>query len=292
MNPGQGPVGTRRLGVCSWSLRPRTPEELVQSVRACGLSAVQLALDPIRESEQGGGAWGLERTRRALDDAGISILSGMIATIGEDYSTLESIRRTGGVRPGGHWEGNLERAVSCARIARALGLDTVTFHAGFVPENPHDKEFDTMAARVAQIGEVFGECDCAIALETGQESARALMSGFLEAAKPEFQESWGSPWINFDPANMILYGSGDPVAALELLAPSVRQVHIKDALPAQRTGEWGTEVSVGEGAVDWPAFFRVLDEGCADVDLVIEREAGESRVEDVIKARELVRRYL
>ena len=77
-----------RIGVCSWSLRPEGPEDLARKVRACGLDAVQLALDPIRT-----GAWDERATHRALRDYGIAVLSGMIATKGEDYTTLDSIRR-------------------------------------------------------------------------------------------------------------------------------------------------------------------------------------------------------
>ena len=95
--------------------------------------------------------------------------------------------------------------------------------------------------------------------------------------------------VNFDPANLILYGKGDPVAALERLAPSVLQVHIKDALPPARRGEWGIEVPVGEGAIDWPAFLDALAR-CPEVDtLAIEREAGDRRVLDIARAAGLLR---
>ena len=91
-----------RIAVCSWSLQPSSPGELVERVRACGLDAVQLALEPLRS-----GSWNTEETGRLLGDAGIDIVSGMMQMKGEDYSTLESIRETGGVRPGEHWELNL-----------------------------------------------------------------------------------------------------------------------------------------------------------------------------------------
>ena len=79
--------------------------------------------------------------------------------------------------------------------------------------------------------------------------------------------------VNFDPANMILYGMGDPVAALRALEPHVRQVHVKDALPSATPGEWGSEVRAGTGRVDWPAFFAIARE--LGVAFLIEREAGE-----------------
>jgi sugar phosphate isomerase/epimerase len=89
---------------------------------------------------------------------------------------------------------------------------------------------------------------------------------------------------------MILYGQGDPVAALDLLAPHVRMVHIKDAIPSPEPGAWGAEMPVGEGVVDWSSFFGLLHARGLRPDLVIEREAGERRVEDVRTARTLIER--
>jgi sugar phosphate isomerase/epimerase len=87
---------------------------------------------------------------------------------------------------------------------------------------------------------------------------------------------------------MILYGSGDPIQSLRQLAPHVRQVHLKDATPAAIRGEWGSEVPLGEGRVDWAAFFQLLDEiGYAGA-LLIEREAGEDRVADVRAAAQFL----
>ena len=94
--------------------------------------------------------------------------------------------------------------------------------------------------------------------------------------------------VNFDPANMILYGKGDPIDALETLAPFLKQCHIKDATMTREPGTWGMEVTVGTGEVDWPAFFSTL----AKVDFrghcCIEREADEQRVADIRTAREFV----
>jgi sugar phosphate isomerase/epimerase len=89
---------------------------------------------------------------------------------------------------------------------------------------------------------------------------------------------------------MILYGNGDPVEALEMLAPRVMQVHVKDARAARTKGAWGQEVPVGTGEVGWKRFFAVLDRAQPGVDLMIERESGNQRVADVRTAREFLRR--
>ena len=89
--------------------------------------------------------------------------------------------------------------------------------------------------------------------------------------------------VNFDPANMILYDMDDPIEALHLLAPYVRQVHVKDAKRTKVKGQWGEEVIVGTGEVDWIAFVRILAEVDFEGGYIFEREAGDNRVGDIAK---------
>jgi L-ribulose-5-phosphate 3-epimerase len=84
---------------------------------------------------------------------------------------------------------------------------------------------------------------------------------------------------------------GDPVAALRNLMPHVLQVHIKDAVPAATRGNWGEEKPVGQGAVDWPTFFATLRNAGYTGDLVIERESGDDRVQDIRRARDLIEKH-
>jgi len=87
---------------------------------------------------------------------------------------------------------------------------------------------------------------------------------------------------------MILYGKGDPIDALETLAPFLKQCHIKDATITREPGTWGTEVTVGTGEVDWPAFFSTLAKVDFEGHCCIEREADKQRVADIRTAREFV----
>ena len=278
--PADSSKTKRALGVCSWSLLVESPQEVASRARASGARAVQLALDPLRRS-----GTSPEEARRRLEGAGVRILSGMMAMAGEDYSSLESIRRTGGVRPDDTWPENLRAACADAYIARRLGVTLVTFHAGFLPEERRDPERERILARLRELCRVFGREGIRIGLETGQERAATLLEVLEDLDEPGLG-------VNFDPANMILYGMGDPVDALEALAPHVLQIHVKDALPPERPGEWGREVPAGEGAVDWQRFFRVLEARGIDCDLVVEREAGEDRIGDVRRALALVREHL
>src|SRR5229473_1918571 len=103
-------------------------------------------------------------------------------------------------------------------------IPTVKKTVGFVPDD--DSDIDYMAVR----GMVRRVCDYAaknkqtFALETGQEPADSLQHFFIDVNRENLR-------INFDPANMILYGTGDPIEALGVLAEHVVSVHCKD-------GDW------------------------------------------------------
>ncbi|MEO5510085.1 MAG: sugar phosphate isomerase/epimerase family protein [Longimicrobiales bacterium] len=267
-----------RVGVCSWSLRPDSARDLAGKLQDTGLSGVQLALDPLRT-----GAMPAEDVTAAFEPRGIHILSGMMAMDGEDYSTLESIRSTGGIVPDETWEANLGAAAENAKLARELGLTLVTFHAGFVPHEA-GAERSKLIGRLGDLADAFGEQGVDVALETGQESATTLGQLLEELNDRRIG-------VNFDPANMILYGMGDPIAAVRALSPYIRQVHIKDAIATTVPGTWGSEVPAGTGDVPWPDFFRTLHQCDVRCDFLIEREAGESRVDDVRIAGELVERF-
>ncbi len=265
-----------RLAVCSWSLQPTSPQQLIEHLRAIGLSRVQLALDPLRENPA---VWG--ETAALFQQAGITIVSGMFGTVGEDYTSLESIHRTGGLVPDDTWDENWENAQATAELAHQLGLKLVTFHAGFLPHEESDPEFEKLQHRIRLVADVFAAKGIDLAFETGQEEADTLKL---------FLEKLGrvNVGVNFDPANMILYGKGNPIAALRTLASWVKQCHIKDANRTQTPGTWGEEVPSGTGQVDWKQFFAVLREIGFTGHCCIEREAGTQRVVDIVTARKMV----
>jgi L-ribulose-5-phosphate 3-epimerase len=265
-----------RLAVCTWSLQPANPQQLVEQLRRINIPRVQLALDPLRDQPA---VWG--SLPALLKSEGIAVVSGMFGTVGEDYTTMESIRRTGGVLPDETWAANWRNIQATARQAAELGLSLVTFHAGFLPHDPKDPAFDKIRKRITEIARVFAEHKVDLGFETGQETAETLRA---------FLELLGQPnvGVNFDPANMILYDKGDPIAALRTLAPWLKQCHIKDARRTKTPGHWGDEVVAGTGEVSWPDFFATLRQVNFQGFLAIEREAGNQRVDDIRSARQFL----
>jgi L-ribulose-5-phosphate 3-epimerase len=266
-----------RVAVCSWSLRPSSLDDLLAKLAQTGVGRLQIALDPIRANR--GGGW--TDVGRRCADKGVGLVSGMFETVGEDYTTLETIRRTGGVVPDATWGDNWKNIQANAQLARTLGLKLVTFHAGFLPHEPQDPAFAQLQSRLRQIAELFAAHGIALGMETGQETADTLATFLKQLGRKNVG-------VNFDPANMILYGKGEPAEALKTLAPWVRQCHVKDALRTKTPGTWGEEVPVGTGEVGWQRLLPALTMAGFRGALCIEREAGSARVADIRTAREFL----
>lgn len=268
-----------KIGVCSWSLHARNARELSDLLAQTGLNHTQIGLDPLFNNSA---EWkDLAAIFKAHDQW---ILSGMFGCVGEDYSTLESIRRTGGLVPDATWEQNRRVIDQAAKAAAALNLRTVSVHAGFLPEDNTGGRRDKIIERIHYAAGVMQAYGITLILETGQETAQTLVD-FITDVEQAGARNIG---VNFDPANMILYDKGDPIASLKKLQPWVHQVHIKDAVRTKTPGTWGQEVPVGEGEVDWKAFIAQLRSSGFRGGLLIEREAGDERVADVRKAVELL----
>ena len=215
---------------------------------------------------------------RAIE-LGLRITSLICAFPGEDYSSISTIARTVGLVPRGTRNARFREILSIADFARELGVDTVQGHIGFLPEEPTKvREIIDLVKRIAdhlaQHGQFF-------ALETGQESGKALRR-FIEAAGRE------NVRVNFDPANFVLYGSDDPLHALNVLGDLIIGFHCKDGLPPEKDGQLGHEVPLGEGRVDFPKLLAKLKALGYSGPLTIEREfVDEAQQErDVARARD------
>ena len=269
-------IPIERLGVCSWSLRPTSAEDLVATLQGLGVGKVQLALDPVIERPDDFGD-----AIPALRAAGIEPISGMLEAVGEDYSSLDSIKATGGVRPDEHWPATRARAGKVAELAGREGIPLVTMHAGFVPHDAGDPARTVVLDRLRELADLFAAEGVRLGLETGQETAGTLIDALDQLDHP-------SVGVNFDPANMILYDMGDPIDAVRALVPRIVQVHAKDATRTREPGTWGAEVPVGTGDVDWAAFLPIVLGIRPEVNVMIEREAGDRRVADIATARDLL----
>lgn len=188
---------------------------------------------------------------------------------GESYADIPTVVRTIGLVPEATRAGRLAEMIEIADFAKHLGCDTVALHLGFIPEDASEDGFDAIVSVTRQLCEHCAASDQFLHLETGQETAEGLLA-FIAAVACENLK------INFDPANMILYGTGEPIEALKALAPHVRSVHCKDGTWSDQPGvTWGSEVPLGEGDVNMRAYLETLREIGYEGPLTIEREIPE-----------------
>jgi sugar phosphate isomerase/epimerase len=266
-------IGGHDIGVCSWSLKPKDLGELVGHMKELGLGHVQLALRPLLFLDD-------KRKHQELGhlrNAGVTVTSGMIEFPGEDYASIEIIRRTGGYVPDDLWPTRKRLSEQAARLAHEMGVTMVSTHVGFVP-HPGQPGYDEMVGRIGEVAASFKQHGVDLLMETGQERAEELLQFLADLRR----RGAANVFVNFDPANMILYGAGDPIAAVRTLGPHVRHVHVKDGTASTAPGrEWGAEVPFGTGQVDVKAFLSALKSVGYAGPLVIEREAGDDRMGDV-----------
>ncbi len=185
---------------------------------------------------------------------------------GESYADIPTVEQTVGLMPPATRAARLEEMKEISDFARLLQCDVIALHLGFVPHDSSDPGWQEIVAVTRELCDHAAGNGQAVHLETGQETADSLIR-FMDGTERS------NLFVNFDPANMILYGTGEPVAALRQLGQRVHSVHCKDAIWAASPGqEWGREVPFGTGQVDARKFLQALWETGYRGPLTIERE--------------------
>ncbi|HLN32950.1 MAG TPA: sugar phosphate isomerase/epimerase family protein [Gemmataceae bacterium] len=258
------------LGVCSWSLQVKSIPELTKLLGRLGIDVVQIACgDPHHAAWDEG-----ERLPEAARNAAFQMTGAMLGFPGEDYTTPQTIQKTGGFGNPATRTERLERLQWALERTRALGLSDLMLHAGFIPE-PGNGDRKPFLETLGKVSTLAKEKKITIAFETGQETADLLRLTLDELRCPNLK-------VNFDPANMLLYDKGDPLRAVEILGPDIRSVHVKDANRPTTPGQWGEEVPLGQGQANIRQFVKALQKVGYRGALCIEREVGnqEERLRD------------
>ncbi len=188
---------------------------------------------------------------------------------GESYADIPTVAQTVGLVPAETRAARTQEMKEIADFAHQLQCSVVALHLGFIPHDSSDPLYGEVTDVMREV------CDHAkgngqnVHLETGQESAEGLLQFIADVERDNL-------FVNFDPANMILYGTGEPIEALKKVGSFVRSVHCKDGTWAENPGqEWGAEVPLGEGAVGMETYLRTLDELGYTGPLTIEREIAQ-----------------
>jgi len=192
---------------------------------------------------------------------------------GESYADIPTTIRTVGLVPEATRAARVAEMTEISDFAKLLGVSAVALHIGFVPPDRTGANYKNLIAATRDLLDHVAGNGQNLHLETGQESADHLLEFIHDVQRDNL-------FINFDPANMILYGSGEPIAALKKVGHLVRSIHCKDAkwaAPDQRGKSWGSEVALGEGDVGMETYLRTLLELGYKGPLTIEREIAHDR---------------
>jgi sugar phosphate isomerase/epimerase len=201
-----------------------------------------------------------------LEEFGITLTCVFGGFEGESYADIPTVSRTVGLVPPETRAARLKEMKEIADFTRLLGCSVVALHLGFVPHDGKAPLYREILEVTRDLCDYCRRIGQSLHLETGQEAADGLLQFIQDVGRDNL-------FINFDPANMILYGTGEPIAALKKVGQYVRSIHCKDGKWAKNPGqEWGQEVPLGQGDVGMENYLRTLQEIGYTGPLTIERE--------------------
>jgi sugar phosphate isomerase/epimerase len=235
----------------------------LEVVRELGIKTIQLHT-PHQESRTDENARAFSKK---LQEYGITVTAVFLGFEGETYESIARTAETVGFVPEKTRASRLAEAYEIADFAAKLGVSAIGSHIGFVPHDRTSPEYKGIVETIRSLCNYLKKNNQALHLETGQEPVDLLLT---------FMDDVGCPniFINFDPANLILYGIGKPLEALRTVGSRVRSVHCKDGTATTGTPgvDWGCEVPFGTGQIDAEQFLRTLHEIGYKGPLTIERE--------------------
>jgi sugar phosphate isomerase/epimerase len=250
------------VGLMFWG--EKAPLKTIRQVKALGMRCGHLGFAGQVPLAGAAPAW-----KEALEQEDFAVTAVFGAYEGESYADIPTVQRTVGFIPPATREAREARTRVVIDTAAALGVPIFACHVGFVPEDHAHPDYAVARDVVRRICDYAAQYKMFFALETGQEPAGALLEFLHDVDRDNLR-------INFDPANLILYGTADPIEALGALAPYLVSVHVKDGNwpPKDKPGALGTEMPLGEGSVGMERLVNKLKEIGYRGPLTIEREVS------------------
>jgi L-ribulose-5-phosphate 3-epimerase len=246
----------------------RDPDAAMAKVHDLGLPTCQVFLDVIEAALAG-------RLRQALDKYQIEATSLVVGGPGKEVWDFYEGPLTIGLVPRETREARIAHIKKASDFAKQCSIAAVQTHCGFIPENPNDAVYKETVAAMRDVAGYCKRNGQDFRYETGQETPITLVRAIQDVGLD-------NQGVNFDLANLILYGKANPVDAIELLGSYVQGIHAKDGLWPTNPRELGQEVPIGKGKVDFPRIIARLKELNYRGAVTIEREiSGPQQVEDV-----------
>jgi len=250
----------------------RDPNDAISKVHDLGLPTCQAFVDEIDSVLAG-------RLRQALDKYQVEATSLVVGGPGREVWDFYDGPLTIGLVPRETREARIAHIKKASDFAKHCGIDAVQTYCGFIPENPNDPVYKETITAMHEVVAYCKRNGQNFRYETGQETPITLVRAIQDVGLD-------NQGVNFDLANLILYGKANPVDAIELLAPYIQGIHAKDGLWPTNPRKLGEEVPIGKGKVDFPRIIARLKEINYRGAVTIEREvSGPQQVEDVRAAK-------
>ena len=250
----------------------KDPDAAMAKVRDLGLPTCQAFVDGFEPGL-------VVQLRQALDKHGIEATSLVVGGPGKEVWDFYHGPLTIGLVPRSLRAARIAHIKKASDFAKQCDIPAVQTHCGFIPENPNDTVYKETVTAMREVAAYCKHNGQNFRYETGQETPITLVRAIQDVGLD-------NQGVNFDLANLILYGKANPVDAIELLGPYVQGIHAKDGLWPTNPKELGEEVPIGKGKVDFPRIFARLKELNYRGAVTIEREiSGPQQVEDVRAAK-------
>jgi sugar phosphate isomerase/epimerase len=215
--------------------------------------------------------------KREIRDSGIRVTAFWAGWPGPAIWDFIEGPSTLGIVPEKHRDARLRVFKEAGQFAEKIGIPAVITHLGFLPENPMDPLFSDVVMAVGEIAEHYRKLGIDFWFETGQETPLTMLRLIRSVGTPNLG-------INLDPANLIMYGKANPIDALDMLGPYVRNIHAKDGFYPTDPMALGAETPVGQGKVCFQDFARKLRQLGFQGEFIIEREIDGAEQETDIRA--------
>ena len=257
-----------------------TPDQIVSSVVSLGVRCGQLGVHGTADiGPEAQRAW-----KSALEQHGVTVVTAFPGFAGESYESIPICAATVGFVPPATRAEREERTYRVSDFANALGIPGMASHIGCLPHDTSHPDYVDVRDLMRRVCDYCAKNGQTFALETGQEPAENLLQFLRDVGRDNLG-------INFDPANLILYGFGGPLEALELVKKHLLTVHCKDGTFPTKKGEWGKETPLGAGDVGMDRFVAKLKQIGYTGPLTIEREiVGQEQRADILQAIALLER--
>lgn len=260
--------GNMLLGVISSA---NNPEEELKIVRDLGFPTCQLGVDK----------YSPELARRLLNSLKkYELLPTSLICMGPGTYKWNFIEgpSTIGLVPRENRAARVERLMQGIDFCKAAGIPAVHAHFGFIPEDPRDILYIEFIETMKPIGEYALKNGIDIYFETGQETPVTLLRAITDIGT-------GNLFVNYDTANLVMYGKSNPLDGLKVIGKYVKALHAKDGMYPVNPEELGKEVPIPTGEVKFPAVFSYLESIGFNGHITIEYELAERNSEYILKTK-------